>query len=82
MILNNQPGNSLHEPHMTMDSLVGGVYYVNIPAHSGDLVMFDPRGMSPMLSQNVSSRVRSAAEVRCVSQLGTSVKSVFLIQIN
>ena len=64
LVIATWPGSSLHEPHMTKDSLVGGVYYVNIPPGSGDLVLFDPRGMSPMLSQNVSQRVRAKAEVR------------------
>ena len=59
--------DSIHEPHMTKDSLVGGVYYVRIPPGSGDLVLFDPRGMSPMLSANMSARVRAKAEVRDLS---------------
>jgi hypothetical protein len=48
---------------MTKDSLVGGVYYVHIPPNSGDLVLYDPRGMSPMLSANLSEAVRHKAEV-------------------
>ena len=34
---------SVHEPHMTEDSLIGGVYYVTVPPHSGSLGIFDPR---------------------------------------
>mmetsp|Transcript_13411 Transcript_13411/g.34200 ORF Transcript_13411/g.34200 Transcript_13411/m.34200 type:complete len:448 (-) Transcript_13411:253-1596(-) len=40
---------SVHEPHMTEDSLIGGVYYVTVPPGSGKLGLFDPRGRSPML---------------------------------
>lgn len=47
---------------MTKDSLVGGVYYVRVPPRSGELLLFDPRGMSPMLSANVSEAVRAKAE--------------------
>jgi len=36
-------GASVHEPHMTEDSLIGGVYYSSIPPHSGNLELFDPR---------------------------------------
>lgn len=36
-------GNSVHEPHMTEDSLLGGVYYVSVPPFSGRLELFDPR---------------------------------------
>eukprot|EP00511_Aplanochytrium_stocchinoi_P006010 CAMPEP_0204826914 /NCGR_PEP_ID=MMETSP1346-20131115/4512_1 /ASSEMBLY_ACC=CAM_ASM_000771 /TAXON_ID=215587 /ORGANISM="Aplanochytrium stocchinoi, Strain GSBS06" /LENGTH=476 /DNA_ID=CAMNT_0051955149 /DNA_START=148 /DNA_END=1578 /DNA_ORIENTATION=- len=39
-------GNSIHEPHMTEDSLIGGVYYVSVPEHSGNLELFDPRAKS------------------------------------
>jgi uncharacterized protein (TIGR02466 family) len=40
---------SVHEPHMTEDSLIGGVYYVTVPKGSGKLGLFDPRGKSPVL---------------------------------
>ena len=45
-------GRSIHEPHMTKDSLVGGVYYSGIPEGSGQLALFDPRGLSPHLVAN------------------------------
>ena len=38
---------SEHGPHNTADSLVGGVYYVEVPARSGALALFDPRGKAP-----------------------------------
>lgn len=41
-------GKSVHEPHNTRDSLIGGVYYVSIPARSGRLAIHDPRGRSPV----------------------------------
>jgi uncharacterized protein (TIGR02466 family) len=41
--------SSVHQPHMTEDSLVGGVYYVTVPPGSGDLELFDARGKSPIL---------------------------------
>ena len=41
-------GDSIHEPHNTDDSLIGGVYYVTVPQHSGELALFDPRGKSPV----------------------------------
>ena len=36
---------SVHEPHNTHDSLVGGVYYVSVPPGSGNLALYDPRGL-------------------------------------
>ena len=40
---------SIHEPHMTHDSLIGGVYYLRIPKSvAGDLALYDPRGVSPL----------------------------------
>ena len=41
--------DSIHEPHMTEDSLVSGAYYVRKPPGSGKLALYDPRGFSPML---------------------------------
>lgn len=38
---------SVHEPHNTQDSLVGGVYYVRVPEGSGRLGLLDPRGTWP-----------------------------------
>jgi hypothetical protein len=32
----------------TVPALVGGVYYVRVPAWSGRLEMYDPRGKSPL----------------------------------
>ncbi len=40
-------GDSVHEPHNTDDSLVGGVYYVSVPPGSQDLALYDPRGARP-----------------------------------
>ena len=46
---------SLHEPHMTHDSLVGGVYYLRIPrAVAGDLALYDPRGLSPIYGEGIT----------------------------
>lgn len=39
---------SMHQPHVTDDALVGGVYYVRTPPGSGQLHIFDPRGKSPL----------------------------------
>jgi len=39
---------SVHQPHVTQDALVGGVYYVNVPPGSGRLELYDPRGKSPL----------------------------------
>ena len=39
--------NSVHQPHVTEDALVGGVYYVSVPAGSGKLELYDPRGKHP-----------------------------------
>ncbi|KAH9255253.1 hypothetical protein BASA81_006693 [Batrachochytrium salamandrivorans] len=39
---------SQHEPHVTMDAMVGGVYYVHVPANAGRLELYDPRGKSPL----------------------------------
>lgn len=39
---------SVHQPHVTLDALVGGVYYVNVPKNSGRLELYDPRGKSPL----------------------------------
>eukprot|EP01036_Dinobryon_divergens_P024731 gene24731-33204_t len=39
---------SIHQPHVTDDALVGGVYYVRVPAWSGRLELYDPRGKSPL----------------------------------
>ena len=39
---------SVHQPHVTLDALVGGVYYVSVPKGSGRLELYDPRGKSPL----------------------------------
>ena len=39
---------SHHQPHVTDDALVGGVYYVRIPPSSGRLQLYDPRGKQPV----------------------------------
>lgn len=39
---------SVHQPHVTEDALVGGVYYVRAPPGSGRLEMYDPRGKHPV----------------------------------
>jgi uncharacterized protein (TIGR02466 family) len=39
---------SVHQPHVTLDAQVGGVYYVNVPKGSGRLELYDPRGKSPL----------------------------------
>ena len=39
---------SVHEPHNTEDSLLGGVYYVSAPTGSGELTLLDPRGKPPV----------------------------------
>lgn len=39
---------SAHQPHVTDDALVGGVYYVRTPPDAGKLHIFDPRGKSPL----------------------------------
>ena len=39
---------SVHQPHVTLDALVGGVYYVSVPRGSGRLELYDPRGKSPL----------------------------------
>lgn len=39
---------SEHQPHVTQDALVGGVYYVRVPKGSGLLEMYDPRGKHPL----------------------------------
>jgi uncharacterized protein (TIGR02466 family) len=39
---------STHQPHVTEDALVGGVYYINCPEGSGELELFDPRGKHPI----------------------------------
>eukprot|EP00510_Aplanochytrium_minuta_P006293 CAMPEP_0184007126 /NCGR_PEP_ID=MMETSP0954-20121128/1132_1 /TAXON_ID=627963 /ORGANISM="Aplanochytrium sp, Strain PBS07" /LENGTH=306 /DNA_ID=CAMNT_0026285865 /DNA_START=467 /DNA_END=1384 /DNA_ORIENTATION=- len=48
-------GSSIHEPHMTEDSLIGGVYYVTVPTHSGNLELYDPRGRSGMCKQSLNN---------------------------
>lgn len=40
--------DSEHQPHVTNDALIGGVYYVRAPENSGHLEMFDPRGKHPL----------------------------------
>ena len=37
-------GESVHGPHNTEDSMVGGVFYVRVPSRSGGLIFSDPRG--------------------------------------
>lgn len=39
---------SVHQPHVTEDALIGGVYYVRAPPGSGRLEMYDPRGKHPI----------------------------------
>jgi uncharacterized protein (TIGR02466 family) len=39
---------SVHQPHVTNDALVGGVYYVHVPSYAGRLQLFDPRGKGPI----------------------------------
>lgn len=39
--------SSIHQPHVTADALVGGVYYVAVPPGSGKLELYDPRGKHP-----------------------------------
>jgi len=39
---------SVHQPHVTTDAMVGGVYYVRTPRNAGRLVMYDPRGKHPV----------------------------------
>jgi uncharacterized protein (TIGR02466 family) len=39
---------SVHQPHVTNDALVGGVYYVRVPNFSGRLQLYDPRGKGPI----------------------------------
>jgi uncharacterized protein (TIGR02466 family) len=39
---------SIHQPHVTEDALVGGVYYISAPSGSGVLDLFDPRGKHPI----------------------------------
>lgn len=39
---------SVHQPHVTDDALVGGVYYVRTPTGSGRLELYDPRGKNPL----------------------------------
>ena len=39
---------SMHQPHVTDDALVGGVYYIKTPRHAGRLHIYDPRGKSPL----------------------------------
>jgi uncharacterized protein (TIGR02466 family) len=39
---------STHQPHVTEDALVGGVYYIHCPEGSGELELFDPRGKHPI----------------------------------
>jgi uncharacterized protein (TIGR02466 family) len=48
---------SVHQPHVTEDALVGGVYYISAPNGSGVLDVFDPRGKHPIrgLQDPVSS---------------------------
>eukprot|EP01031_Cornospumella_fuschlensis_P029875 gene29875-36071_t len=41
--------DSVHQPYVTEDALVGGVYYVSVPKGSGKLHMYDPRGKHPLL---------------------------------
>ncbi|RYG65923.1 hypothetical protein EON64_10905, partial [archaeon] len=41
--------DSVHQPHVTEDALVGGVYYVSVPRGSGQLHLYDPRGKHPLL---------------------------------
>lgn len=43
-----QGTNSHHQPHVTDDALVGGVYYVRVPSSSGRLQIYDPRGKHPI----------------------------------
>ena len=40
--------DSVHQPHVTTDAMVGGVYYVRTPRNAGRLVMYDPRGKHPV----------------------------------
>merc|ERR1712130_3846 len=56
-------GNSFHGPHKTDDALLGGVYYVNVPDNSGELALFDPRGMSPMLESIDPDKLFSKKEI-------------------
>ena len=44
---------SVHQPHVTEDALIGGVYYVSVPPGSGKLHMFDPRGKHPMIDLQI-----------------------------
>ncbi len=39
---------STHQPHVTEDALIGGVYYVKTPDGSGALDLYDPRGKHPL----------------------------------
>mmetsp|Transcript_33302 Transcript_33302/g.48215 ORF Transcript_33302/g.48215 Transcript_33302/m.48215 type:complete len:280 (+) Transcript_33302:476-1315(+) len=43
---------SIHQPHVTEDALVGGVYYVRVPPNAGRLELYDPRGKSPLRDLN------------------------------
>jgi uncharacterized protein (TIGR02466 family) len=45
--------DSVHQPHVTEDALIGGVYYVSVPQGSGKLHMFDPRGKHPLYDLQV-----------------------------
>jgi uncharacterized protein (TIGR02466 family) len=40
--------SSVHQPHVTADALIGGVYYISIPPGSGRLEIYDPRGKHPI----------------------------------
>eukprot|EP01038_Epipyxis_sp_PR26KG_P008190 gene8190-11079_t len=40
--------DSVHQPHVTDDALIGGVYYVKTPKWSGKLELYDPRGKQPL----------------------------------
>jgi uncharacterized protein (TIGR02466 family) len=40
--------DSTHQPHVTEDALIGGVYYINVPDGSGVLDLYDPRGKHPI----------------------------------
>ena len=65
---------SVHEPHNTLDSLVGGVYYVAVPPGAGHLALYDPRGLPPISRAGVQQTGDSTQSARPAPPFHRSVE--------